>query len=113
MIFIVQGCYTREALAGMAAAPEDRAKEARKLIEAAGGKFIASYFTLGKFDFIVISEFEDLSAVTPALIAAASGGSLSSMQTTVGMSWDDARAAFAASGKLGKSFRSAGKRGKK
>jgi uncharacterized protein with GYD domain len=113
MIIIVQGRYTTEALAGMMAAPEDRAKEAKRLIEAAGGKFIVSYFTLGPFDFLVVAEFDKLSAATPTLIAAAAGGSLASMQTTVGMSWDDARDAFGASGKLAKSFRSAGKRGKK
>lgn len=112
MIFIIQGCYTRDALSGMVAAPEDRAKEAKRLIEAAGGKFIASYFTLGAFDFMVISEFDDLRSVTPALIAAAAGGSLSSMQTTAAMSWSDGREAFAAASKLAKSFKSAGRKKK-
>ncbi len=108
MIFIIQGCYTRDALAGMVARPEDRAKEARKLLEAAGGTFHGSYFTFGDYDFAVIAEFEDISAVTPALIAAAAGGSIERMKTTVGMPWSDGRAAFEKAGKLAKSFRSAG-----
>jgi uncharacterized protein with GYD domain len=108
MIFITQGRYTKEALAAMVAKPEDRAKEAKKLIEAAGGKFLGSYFTFGDYDFAVISEFDDVAAVTPMLIAAAAGGSLEGMKTTVGMQWSDGRAAFQKAAKLGKSFRSAG-----
>ncbi len=108
MIFIIQGRYTREALAGMSAKPEDRSKEAKKLIEAAGGTFIASYFTFGDYDFMVICDYPSVQAVTPALIAAAAGGSITDMRTTIAMSWSDARDAFAASGKLTKGFRSAG-----
>ena len=77
MIIITQGRYTGEAIAAMAERPEDRSKEARRLIEAAGGKFIASYFTFGEYDFLVISEFDDIRQVTPALIAVAAGGALS------------------------------------
>ena len=110
MIFITQGRYTREAMAGMVAKPEDRAKEAKKLIEAAGGKFLGSYFTFGEYDFMVISEGDDIRAVTPALIAAAAGGSITDMRTTVGMQWTEGREAFANAGKLAKSFRSAGQK---
>ena len=110
MIFITQGRYTREAMAGMVAKPEDRGKEAQKLIEAAGGKFLGSYFTFGDYDFAVISEFDDVGSVTPALIAAAAGGSLSDFRTTVGMRWEEGRKAFDKAGKLAKSFRSAGQK---
>lgn len=108
MIFITQGRYTGEAMAGMVAKPEDRGREAKKLIEGAGGKFLGSYFTFGDYDFAVISEFDDPQAATPALIAAAAGGSLTDVKTTVGMPWSDGRAAFEKAGKLAKSFRSAG-----
>ncbi len=110
MIFITQGRYTGEAMAGMVAKPEDRAKEAKRLLEAAGGKFIASYFTFGEYDFLVISEFDDIAAITPALIAAAAGGSLSGMKTTVAMEWSAGKEAFGKAGKLAKGFRSAGRK---
>ena len=110
MIFITQGRYTRDAMAAMVARPEDRGKEARKLIEAAGGKFLGSYFTFGDYDFAVISEFDDPQAATPALIAAAAGGSLEGVRTTIGMQWSDGRAAFEKTAKLAKSFRSAGQK---
>ena len=108
MIFITQGRYTREAMAGMVAKSEDRGAEARKLIKKAGGKFLGSYMTFGEFDFLVITEFDDIGAITPALIAVAAGGSVSHVRTTVGMNWDEGREAFESAGKLVKSFRSAG-----
>ena len=110
MIFIIQGRYTKDAMAAMVDRPEDRSKEARKLLEAAGGKFIGSYFTFGDYDFAVIAEFDDIGAITPALIAAAAGGSIEGIRTTVGMQWSDGRAAFEKAAKLAKGFRSAGRK---
>jgi len=110
MIFITQGRYTREAMAGMVAKPEDRGREAKKLLEAAGGKLLGSYFTFGDYDFLVISEFDDINAITPALIAAAAGGSLTDVRTTVGMKWSDGQEAFENAGVLAAKFRSAGTR---
>ena len=40
-IFISQGRYSRDAIKGMTANPEDRAEAATKLIEGAGGKMLA------------------------------------------------------------------------
>ena len=110
MIFILKGRYTREALAGMVARPEDRAKEAKRLIEAAGGKFIASYFTLGEFDFMVVCEYDTVKDYIPTVIAAAAGGSIADLRPTVAMSWSDGRECFESAGKLAKNFRSAGTR---
>jgi uncharacterized protein with GYD domain len=110
MIIITQGRYTGEAIAGMVERPEDRAKEAKRLIEAAGGKFIASYFTFGEYDFLLITEFEDIRQITPALIAVAAGGSVSGLSTTVALAWDEGKAAFAQAGALTRNFRSAGRK---
>jgi uncharacterized protein with GYD domain len=110
MIVITQGRYTTEAIGGMVDRPEDRAKEAKRLLEAAGGRFIASYFTFGDFDFMVISEFDDIRQVTPALIVAAAGGAVTGLRTTVGLNWSDGKAAFEQATTLGKSFRPAGRR---
>jgi uncharacterized protein with GYD domain len=110
MIIITQGRYTSDAISGMIERPEDRATEARRLIEAAGGKFIASYFTFGEFDFLVICEFDDIRAVTPALIAVAAGGAVSGLRTTVALNWSDGKTAFEKARDMGKSFRSAGRK---
>jgi uncharacterized protein with GYD domain len=109
MIFITQGRYTAEAIAAMTERPEDRAAEVKRLIEGAGGKFIGSYFTFGEYDFLVISEFDDIRKITPALIAAAAGGSVSGLKTTVGLNWKDGKDAFAKAHDLAHSFRSAGR----
>ena len=108
MIFISQGRFTREAMAGMAAKPEDRSAEVRKLMRKAGGKLLGSYFTFGEYDFAVITEFDDINSVTPALIVSAAGGSVTGITTSVGMRWDEAQEAFGKAGKLAKSFRQAG-----
>jgi uncharacterized protein with GYD domain len=110
MIFITQGRYTGDAISAMIERPEDRAKEARRLIEAAGGKFIGSYFTFGEYDFLVISEFDDIRRITPALIAVAAGGSVDGLKTTVGLNWSEGRGAFEEARTLGDSFRSAGRK---
>jgi uncharacterized protein with GYD domain len=109
-IFITQGRYTREAIAGMVQKPEDRARESKKLVEAAGGKHIASYFTFGEFDFIDIFEAPDPTAIASALIAAAGGGSVTDVRTTLALSWTDAKKAFESAGGLASGFRSAGAR---
>jgi len=75
-IFIVQGRYSRDAIKGMIANPENRAEAASKLIEAAGGNLLAYYVTLGEYDWLTISEFPDTQGVSAAVLAAAASGSL-------------------------------------
>ena len=58
-IYITQGHYTRDAISGMIAAPEDRSKALKKLVDAAGGKLLSWYLTFGEYDFVAISEFPD------------------------------------------------------
>jgi hypothetical protein len=58
---------------------------------------------------LVIGEFPDNKAAASAVLAAAGGGSLSDVETTVAMTAEDARATFEAAGKVAKDFRSAGR----
>jgi len=53
----------------------------RKLIEAAGGKFINFYFTTGDSDFLLISEANDAESIIAALMAAAAAGTISDVTT--------------------------------
>ena len=81
-IYITQGHYTREAISGMVAAPEDRSKALKKLVEAAGGKLIAWYLTFGEYDFIAISELNELIKPSlktlPAMMSGCPGQKISS-----------------------------------
>lgn len=55
-IYITQGRYTSEAIKRMVANPEDREKAVADLMEKAGAKLLAIYFTFGNYDFLSISE---------------------------------------------------------
>ena len=81
----------------------------RKLFESVGGRLIGWYLTFGHHDWLVISEFPDEKAAASAMLAAAAGGSLSEIETTVAMTAKDAHATFESAGKAAKGFRSAGR----
>ena len=107
-IYITQGRYTREAIQGMIKSPEDRSKAVAKLIKASGGKLISYYVTFGEYDFLLISEGPDERAVSAAILAAAAGGGVTDLRTTIAISPADAMEAFQKAGELAASFKSAG-----
>lgn len=107
-IFISQGRYTREAIQGMTANPEDRSKAVGKLIKAAGGKLLSYYITFGEYDFVLVAEAPDEKAMAAAVLAAAGGGGVSDVRTTVALTPADAMQAFEQARGLAESFRSAG-----
>ncbi len=78
---VTRGRLTQNYAKGLLAAPEDREPAVRKLIEAAGGKFINFYFTTGDSDFLLISEANDAESIIAALMAAAAAGTISDVTT--------------------------------
>jgi uncharacterized protein with GYD domain len=108
-IYISRGRFTSEAIKGMVAKPENREEAVAKLFNSVGGKLIAWYLTFGRHDWLVIGEFPDEKAATSAILAAAAGGSLSDVETTIAMTAKEAHAAFQSAGKAAKEFRSAGR----
>jgi uncharacterized protein with GYD domain len=108
-IYISRGRFTSNAVKGMMAKPEDREEAVAKLFKSVGGKLIGWYLTFGHYDWLVIGEFPDEKAVASAVLAAAAGGSLSDIETTVAMTSKDAAATFKSAGKAAKNFRSAGR----
>jgi uncharacterized protein with GYD domain len=94
---------------GQVAKPENREKAVSNLFESVGGRLIGWYLTFGPHDWLVIGEFPNDRAVASAILAAAAGGSLSDIETTVAMTAEDARATFEAAGTAAKAFRSAGR----
>ena len=107
-IYITQGRYTREAIKGMIARPEDRADAVSRLLAKAGGRLIGYYLTFSEYDFLTVAEAPSEIQMAAALLAAAGGGGVSDLRTTLALTPADARGAFAAAGDLTKSFRSAG-----
>jgi uncharacterized protein with GYD domain len=108
-IYISRGRFTSDAVKGLLANPENREEAVAKLFKSVGGRLIGWYLTFGHHDFLVIGEFPDEKAAASAILAAAAGGSLSEIETTVAMTAKDAAATFAAAGKAAKDFRSAGR----
>ena len=62
--FITQGRYSRDAIKGMIARPEDRAEAVAKLCEAAGGKLLSYYVTLGEYDWLIVIEAPSEQAIS-------------------------------------------------
>jgi uncharacterized protein with GYD domain len=108
-IYISRGRFTSEAIKGMLAKPENREEAVAKLFNSVGGRLIAWYLTFGHHDWLAIGEFPNEKAAASAVLAAAAGGSLSDIETTVAMTAQDAVATFESAGKAAKDFRSAGR----
>ena len=108
-IYISRGRFTPEAVKGMLAKPENREQAVAKLYQSVGGKLIDWYLTFGRHDWLAIGEFSDEKAAASAVLAAAAGGSLSDIETTVAMTAKDAVATFESAGKAAREFRSAGR----
>ncbi len=107
-IYISRGRFTTEAVKGMMANPENREEAVSTLFKSVGGRLLGWYLTFGPHDWLVIGEFPNDKAAASAVLAAAAGGSLSDVETTVAMTAAEAAATFAAAGKAAKDFRSAG-----
>jgi uncharacterized protein with GYD domain len=107
-IYICQGRYTANALKGMTTNPEDRSQTVRRLFRAGGGKLISWYLTFGEYDWMVIAEMPDERAMLSAVIAAAEGGSLTDLKTTIALTADETVQAFQEASRLRASFKSAG-----
>ena len=108
MIFITQGRYTREAMAGMLVRPEDRAVATKKLVQKVGGKIIDYYFTFGEYDFLIIVDAPDVHAWTTALVAAAASGGVTDLKTTIAMTTAEAKKAFSEAGEVSAVYKPAG-----
>jgi uncharacterized protein with GYD domain len=107
-IYISRGKFTTDAVKGMLAKPENREEAVANLFKSVGGKLIGWYLTFGRHDWLVIGEFPDERTAASAVLAAAAGGSLTDIETTVAMTARDAAATFESAGKAARNFRSAG-----
>lgn len=65
----------------MIANPSDREAAVKPLIAASGGKLLSYYVTLGKTDFQMVVEGDDIEGVMAALMVAGSSGSVSNLRT--------------------------------
>ncbi len=107
-IFITQGRFTREYIKGGLAKPEDREAAISRLCEQADGKLIHLYFTLGQYDFAVISDMPDAQAASMISLVAAGGGGIENVVTTQAFTTAEAKALFERAGKIAGSYKPMG-----
>lgn len=79
--FITFFSYTGESAKAMIERPSDRSAAVRTLVESAGGKLEAFYWMQGEHDGFLITELPDGVAVSSLVLAVASTGSASHLQT--------------------------------
>lgn len=80
-MFITYASYSHSGVKGLIDKPKDRSVVVGKLVEKAGGRMIAFYYTTGDHDVVVISEVPDGDAGVAIGMAVGSTGSLSKVET--------------------------------
>jgi uncharacterized protein with GYD domain len=80
-MFITYASYSHSGAKGLVEKPEDRSGAIKTLIEKAGGKLIAAYFTTGANDVVLISETPDGSDAVAVGMAVTASGFISKIET--------------------------------
>src|SRR5262245_48513387 len=107
-MFITQGRFTREYIRGGLAKPEDRQAAIANLCEQAGGKLVSLYFTLGQYDFLVVTEMPDAKAASILSFVATGRGGIETSVTTQAFTTAEAREMLAAAGRIADSYKPMG-----
>lgn len=108
-IFISRGRYMAGSIKGLIANPRDRNEMVAELAAAAGTKLISYDVTLGKHDFMTIVEAPGAREASAFVLAAASGGGVTDVETIEAMTGAEAKAAFATAAKAASSYRLPGR----
>ena len=96
--YMVQGCYTSEAIAAMVKKPQDRSVAVRELVESLGGKVEGFWLASGEYDFVGIVQFPDLQTAAAFSLTAAAGGAVRNFKTVPLLTWAEGMDAFKKAG---------------
>ncbi len=107
-IFITQGNYSEQAMKGMVDNPEDRLGAVTGLMESVGAKLLQYYVTTGEYDFLVVTEADNLSDVVAGLMVAASTGGTTNLKTIQAMTTQEAKQAMEKANNARAGFKAAG-----
>ena len=88
--YMAQFKYSTASVKSMVDKPQDRRAAAAKIFEAAGGNMVSMYFCFGAFDGLAIIDFPSNVDAASAVLAVASTGAFSDVQTTVLIGTDEA-----------------------
>ncbi len=92
--YMIQASYTSEAWAAQIANPQDRLAVLGEMIASNGGKLHAGYYSFGEYDVVLIIESPDNETAASTMIAAAAGGAVSDLKTTVLLTNDEGQGAI-------------------
>lgn len=73
--YIILAKYSEQGIKNIKASPA-RIEEARKAVEAAGGKWLGWYLTMGRYDFVVMAQAPNAEAVAALMLATGSQGNV-------------------------------------
>ena len=90
-IYITQGNYTETAMKGMLDNPEDREGAVAGLMESVGAKLLHYYVTTGEYDFLVVSEGNDLKDLVAVLMVAGASGGVTNLKTVQGFTTQETK----------------------
>jgi len=107
-IYITQGNYTERAMQGLVENPQDRKGAVTGLMESVGARLLDYYVTTGKYDFLVISEGENLTDLIAGLMVAGSTGGVANLNTVQALTTAEAKVAMEKANAAQSSFRAAG-----
>jgi uncharacterized protein with GYD domain len=93
-LYLSRFSYTPETWAKLIRNPEDRRKAAQTYIESVGGKLHGFWYAFGTHDGYNLWEAPDNVSMAAVALAISGGGALSSFETTVLLSVDEAIAAL-------------------
>ncbi len=73
--YIILGSYTKEGAGEIKESPA-RIEAARNAVEAAGGKFLVWYLTMGRYDFVAITQAPNSKTAAAILLTLGSQGKI-------------------------------------
>ena len=107
-IFITQGNYSGSAIKGMVDNPEDRLGAVTGLMESVGAKLLQYYVTTGEYDFLVVTEGDNLIDVVSGLMIAGATGGVTNLKTVQALTTQDAKTAMEKANNARAGFKPAG-----
>ena len=106
--FITQGNYSEQAIKGMVDNPEDRKGAVAGLMESVGAKLKDYYVTTGEFDFLVITESDNLTDLVAGMMIAGSTGGVTNLRTVQALTTQESKAAMEKANSARAGFQAAG-----
>jgi uncharacterized protein with GYD domain len=89
-LYLTRFSYTPETWARLISNPEDRRAAAQSYIEAVGGKLHGFWYAFGTHDGLTLWEAPDNVSMAAVAAAISSGGAISSLETTVLLTVEEA-----------------------